>query len=143
VLSGFGAGGISVLPAVPMMIVSSGATVGAALADGLPLVPAVGAGALVSLFVLMIYTGRLVPRREYDRAVARADKWEQVALEALRQNGQLMVTAQVTTDVMRAVGVNVAAERTAPPSAQNGTPPAAAGTATVSTAAPVPAEGTT
>jgi hypothetical protein len=107
VLSGTGAGGITVLPAVPMMMVASGAAVGAALADGLPLVPAVGAGALVSLFVLMIYTGRLVPRREYDRAVARGDRWEEVALEALRQNGQLMVSAQVTAEVMKAVGVSV------------------------------------
>jgi len=61
-----------------------------------------GAGGLLGVCVLLILTGRLVPRSQVKAAEARADRWEAVAVEALRQNGQLVEGAQVTVDVVRA-----------------------------------------
>jgi len=65
--------------------------------------PSLGLGGLVTLCVLLILTGRLVPRSALNAAERRAEKWEQVAVEALRQNGQLVDGAQVTSDVLRAI----------------------------------------
>ena len=65
--------------------------------------PTAGAGGLLGLCVLLILTGRLVPRSALRAAEARAERWEAVAVEALRQNGKLVDGAQVTVDVVRAL----------------------------------------
>ena len=65
--------------------------------------PAAGAGGLVGLCVLLVLTGRLVPRSTLMAERRRADKWEAVAVEALRQNGKLVDGAEVTSDVLRAI----------------------------------------
>jgi hypothetical protein len=72
--------------------------------DGLPVSwPTLGAGSLLALCVLLILTGRLVPRSALAAAERRAERWEAVALEALRQNGKLVDGAEVTSDVLRAI----------------------------------------
>jgi hypothetical protein len=70
--------------------------------------PTLGAGGILGLGVIALITGRgLATRREVDEANKRteeanrrADKWEQVALEALGQNRQLLATSQVTERVI-------------------------------------------
>lgn len=58
-----------------------------------------GIGVVAMLFLL---TGKLATRRELDTANTRADKWEAVAIEALRQNQRLTTTAEVAVDALRA-----------------------------------------
>jgi hypothetical protein len=65
--------------------------------------PSVGLGGLVTLCVLLILTGRLVPKSSLTAAERRAERWEAVAVEALRQNGKLVDGAEVTSDVLRAI----------------------------------------
>lgn len=73
--------------------------------------PTLGAGGLVSLIVILLITGRgLATRREVDEANRRAneanlraDRWEAVAIEALRQNGKLLIGAEVTNEIIKAL----------------------------------------
>lgn len=54
--------------------------------DGLPSladIADIGATGLLALTVLLILTGRLVPRTTLQREEARADKWEATANESL------------------------------------------------------------
>jgi hypothetical protein len=75
--------------------------------------PTLGAGGLVSLIVILLITGRgLATRREVDEANRRADeanqradRWEAVALEALRQNGRLLIGAEVAAEVIKALPI--------------------------------------
>ena len=76
--------------------------------------PTLGAGGLVSLIVILLITGRgLATRREVDEANRRvqeanqrADKWEAVAIEALRQNGKLLIGAEVASEVLKSLPVS-------------------------------------
>lgn len=80
--------------------------------DGVPVPwPTLGAGGLLALCVLLILTGRLVPRSQLKAAEARAERWEAVAVEALRQNGKLVDGAEVTSDVLRAIPAARSAEK--------------------------------
>lgn len=54
------------------------------------------------LAMLLLLTGKLCTRRELDVANTRADRWEAVAIEALRQNQRLTTTAEVAVDALRA-----------------------------------------
>lgn len=73
--------------------------------------PTLGAGGILGLGVIALITGRgLATRREVDEANKRteeanrrADKWEQVALEALGQNRKLLATSEVTAPLMDAL----------------------------------------
>jgi hypothetical protein len=75
--------------------------------------PTLGAGGLVSLIVILLVTGRgLATRREVEEANRRAseanqraDRWEAVAIEALRQNGKLLVGAEVANEIIKALPV--------------------------------------
>jgi hypothetical protein len=57
--------------------------------DGLPIAP-ISAGGLVGLVVLMILTGRLVPRRTHDDALKDRDAWR-TAHGALREQMQEII----------------------------------------------------
>lgn len=75
--------------------------------------PTLGAGGLVSLMVILLITGRgLATRREVDEANRRAseanqraDRWEAVAIEALRQNRQLLIGAEVANEIIKALPI--------------------------------------
>lgn len=85
------------------------------LTDALSSLPAswvqLGAAGILGLGVIALITGRgLATRREVDaadkrveEANRRADRWEQVALEALQQNRRLITTAEAGQDVLRAL----------------------------------------
>ncbi len=62
---------------------------------------AYGPVALLGAFILAVLTGGLVPRSVHRKTEDRAERWEAVALEALRQNGRLIPTAEVAVDVLR------------------------------------------
>lgn len=61
-----------------------------------------GFGALVTLAVWLIYTGRLVPRSTLQASEAREAKLEKVAEELLAQNRQLIENNRIVNDFMNA-----------------------------------------
>lgn len=63
-----------------------------------------GAGALVTLVVIFIITGRLVPRRYHDEVRADRDQWRAVALKAMGHTELLLPAAQVATEVIGHLG---------------------------------------
>lgn len=63
-----------------------------------------GAGALVTLVVILIFTGRLVPRRYHDEVRAERDEWKRVALKAMGHTDLLLPAAQVATEVIGHLG---------------------------------------
>lgn len=58
---------------------------------------------LLGAFVLALLRGWLVPKSAVDKIEQRAERWETVALEAMRQNGRLIPTAEVAVDVLRQI----------------------------------------
>lgn len=58
----------------------------------------IGAKGLVALFVLLIFTGRLVPGKE-------RDTWRDMALELKDQNSKLISGAQTTQQLLRSLPV--------------------------------------
>lgn len=73
-----------------------------------------GPWALIGFTVVAILTGRLVPWTTLRAVEKRADRWEAVALEAMRQNGRLIPTAEVAVDVLKHIP-QAAAALSAPP----------------------------
>lgn len=69
----------------------------------LELLGPLGASGLVALAVVLLYTGKLVTRRELDEAIRDRDYWRDVALKLTAQNAQLMTGAEVAADVLRAL----------------------------------------
>lgn len=64
----------------------------------------VGAGTLVTIAVLMIFTGRLVPRSTYSEMVKDRDLWRTLYLESRRQVNDLLVpTAKAATKAFETV----------------------------------------
>lgn len=88
------------------------------LADSLPL-PEIGAGALLALAVWLILTGRLIPRVTHQERVADLLTERDVLRAALAEQQQLtrdlMVTAEVTRGVMRALDPAPGRESDEPP----------------------------
>ncbi len=78
--------------------------------DGIPLVQ-VGAGTLLTLVVLLILSGRLVPRRALDDAHADRDAWKKVALEQAPQLTQMLEYARTADAVLRSLPVAAARAR--------------------------------
>ncbi|KQT75412.1 hypothetical protein [Microbacterium sp. Leaf436] len=75
----------------------------------------IGAGAILVLVVLMIITGRLIPKATHDRemktAITRGDEWKQTAeetvkvnAEVLSQNSQLIKANEVVEAFLRSAG---------------------------------------
>ena len=70
--------------------------------DGLPIVN-ISAGTLVGLTVLMILTGRLVPRRTHDDALKDRDAWRSVAEARGDQIQELLSLTRATHALLTAV----------------------------------------
>ncbi|QHB37250.1 membrane protein [Gordonia phage Gudmit] len=61
------------------------------------------AGALLALVVLFIVLGRLIPKAQLERELKKAEndaqRWREVAIEALKQNSDLINAAKSGTQV--------------------------------------------
>lgn len=79
---------------------------------GLNLILQGGATALLASVVWMIVTGKLVPRRALLDAQQERDRWCEAAMKAMGQNNELLVSARVGRDVMKALHEAAAGERT-------------------------------
>lgn len=77
--------------------------------DGLPIIDA-GATALLSLVVLMVLTGRLVPRRTLNDLATERDYWRTAAQERSEQLSRLLVATDTSTKALEAIS-DVARER--------------------------------
>lgn len=67
----------------------------------LDLIPQGGAVGLLALVVILIITGRLVPRSALLDAREQRDRWRDAALKAMEQNAELLTGARVASDVMK------------------------------------------
>lgn len=70
----------------------------------------VGLGALLTLVVLLILTGRLVPRRTHEDALADRDRWREAFLnseaareEEHKQTGELLEMARINGPLLAAL----------------------------------------
>ena len=70
-----------------------------------------GAVGLLGVVALMVFVGRLVPRRTYNDIVRDRDQWRDVALRAMGHADALMPAAQITTKVTEALGLAAEVER--------------------------------
>jgi len=75
--------------------------------DGLPIAIFTDAGpvALLSVAVWMIFTGRLVTKREVDDLRADRDLWRTAYIESQAQKHDLMETGKVARSLLRALPV--------------------------------------
>ena len=62
-----------------------------------------GLGAIVLAVVYMVLRGQLVPRRILEDVQRERDEWRSTAVDALKQNGQLLAGARVVNDVLQAL----------------------------------------
>lgn len=64
-----------------------------------------GVGVVTVIMVVgwMVFTGRLVPKRYYDQAVARGDNYEKTARELLAQNTELITDKDLGLELLRAL----------------------------------------
>lgn len=63
----------------------------------------IGAGAIVILAVLMIFTGRLVPRRYYEDMQEQRDTWRASAEESREMNATLVQRADATLAILQSL----------------------------------------
>lgn len=66
--------------------------------DLLTKVSSLGGTAILAIIFYLMYTGKLVTRRELDKVQKEKDEWQQVALASLQNNKRVQATAE------RAVG---------------------------------------
>lgn len=71
------------------------------LAALLPILKEWGAPGLVTVTVLAILTGRLVPLRFYRAVAEERDQWREAAMKASQQKEELLPAAQITSAVVR------------------------------------------
>lgn len=81
------------------------------VASVLPVIGTWTAGSLLGLTVVMILTGRLVPRRQHDEVRQERDQWRVVALKAIGHTGELLPAAQVASQAVRALSDIAQTER--------------------------------
>lgn len=62
-----------------------------------------GAVGLLALGVLLVFTGRLIPRSTYNDLKDDRDHWREVAMKAVGHTEQLLPAARVATQVSRAL----------------------------------------
>lgn len=74
-----------------------------------------GAAGLVTIAVLLVLFGFLVPRRSLRDVQKERDEWRKLALTAMGQNGQLIQSARVVEDVLQALPRPVGHESNGPP----------------------------
>ncbi|AOE44300.1 hypothetical protein SEA_EYRE_20 [Gordonia phage Eyre] len=63
----------------------------------------VSAGALLTLVVLLVLNGRLVPKSALDQAYSERDHWRTAAEEAINQNRLLLDAARPAVRIAEAV----------------------------------------
>lgn len=78
--------------------------------DGIPVVN-IGAGGLVTLFVILFFTGRIVPWRIYQAMKEDRDTWRAAAQELLEQNTELVTDKDLSVELLRALRAYAAAKR--------------------------------
>ncbi len=66
-----------------------------------------GVGGLLTLVVIMILTGKLIPVRTHRALESDRDLWRQVALTALGQTDALLPAARVTATITQALADQV------------------------------------
>lgn len=74
--------------------------------DGVPLellLQRWGPTGLLSLVVLLIFFGKLVPQRFHNDVRAQRDEWKKTAEEALKQNTVLLETAHTANATFKAL----------------------------------------
>lgn len=62
-----------------------------------------GAVGLLGIVVLLILSGRLVPRRVYRDLEADRDHWREAAMKSIGHTDQLLPAAQITTEMVTAL----------------------------------------
>jgi len=72
--------------------------------------PNIGAASLLAIVILLILSGRLIPRQLLLDMIAERDAWKNLALELLSQNKKMMVTSEVVADVVNAIPVQKSEE---------------------------------
>jgi hypothetical protein len=74
---------------------------------GLPGIADIGAAGLLVLAILMVFTGRLIPRRYYEDAILRLtedrDNWREAAQELLKQNTELLAKDDISVATLKAI----------------------------------------
>jgi hypothetical protein len=68
-----------------------------------------GFAAAVMFGVWAVLTGRLVPRITHDDVRAQRDRWQDIAITLMRQNGKLMTSAEVATNTFKALEQQITA----------------------------------
>lgn len=74
----------------------------------------IGAGALVVITILMVFTARLVPKRYYDEALRRVEEeraakedWRRAAEALLQQNTLLLQQDDVSIHALHAIRTSI------------------------------------
>jgi hypothetical protein len=62
--------------------------------------PSLGAGTVVVFVVILILTGRLIPRYLYQMLTKDRDQWREIALALTKQNQELMVSARISSKLL-------------------------------------------
>lgn len=62
-----------------------------------------GAVGLLGIVVLLILSGRLIPRRVYRDLENDRDHWREAAMKAINQADQLLPSARITTEMVTAM----------------------------------------
>lgn len=82
--------------------------------DGLPIpgewITQGGSVGLLGVVVLLILSGRLVPRRVYRDLETDRDHWRDAAMKAIGHTEQLLPAAQITTEMVTALAGQAAAK---------------------------------
>lgn len=81
-----------------------------------------GAGGLLALVVIMILTGRLVPRPFYRQLEKERDYWRSAAEKSMGHTDALMPAAQIATEITRSFAEATAAAIEGPPARQGQAP---------------------
>ncbi len=75
--------------------------------DGLPIpgewITQGGAVGLLTIVVLLILSGRLIPRSTYRALERDRDHWQEAALKAIGHADQLLPAARITTEMVTAL----------------------------------------
>lgn len=63
-----------------------------------------GAAGLLGLGVLMVFTGRLIPRSVHLDTVRERDQWREIALKSMGHTDALLPAARIAAEVTRSLG---------------------------------------
>lgn len=71
----------------------------------------IGASGLLIIVALLVFTGRLVPRRTYDDMVQDRDYWREIAIKSAGHTEKLLPAAHIASQVSRAFAVEVLSDK--------------------------------